>query len=72
MAKHREWMETQRAKEAYRRRSELAEFPNAWVEGAVWGEEVSGAGVAEGAIGVTVGDVGVQREGLDPAGVAAA
>ncbi len=32
MAKHREWMETQRAKEAYRRRSELAEFPNAWLK----------------------------------------
>ena len=32
LARHREWMKTERAKEAYRRRSELAEFPNAWLK----------------------------------------
>lgn len=30
LARHRNWMETGRAKAAYRRRSEVAEFPNAW------------------------------------------
>ena len=30
LARHRNWMETERAKAAYRRRSEVAEFPNAW------------------------------------------
>ena len=32
MAGHRAWMETERAKQAYRRRSEVAEFPNAWLK----------------------------------------
>ena len=32
MARHREWMETERAKAAYRRRAEVAEFPNAWLK----------------------------------------
>ena len=32
MARHRRWMETERAKAAYRRRSEVAEFPNAWLK----------------------------------------
>ena len=32
LARHREWMKTERAKEDYRRRSELAEFPNAWLK----------------------------------------
>ena len=41
------------------------------VEGAIWGTQVSGAGLAQGAIGVVVGDVGVQREAVDSAGVAA-
>lgn len=32
MARHREWMESETAKAAYRRRSETAEFPNAWLK----------------------------------------
>ena len=32
LARHRNWMETERAKAAYRRRSEVAEFPNAWLK----------------------------------------
>ena len=32
LARHRQWMESERAKAAYRRRSEVAEFPNAWLK----------------------------------------
>lgn len=32
LTRHREWMETERARAAYRRRSEVAEFPNAWLK----------------------------------------
>lgn len=32
LARHRVWMQTERAKAAYRRRSEVAEFPNAWLK----------------------------------------
>jgi transposase len=32
MGRHREWMESERAKAAYRRRAETAEFPNAWLK----------------------------------------
>lgn len=32
LARHRAWMETERARTAYRRRSEVAEFPNAWLK----------------------------------------
>jgi transposase len=32
MARHREWMQSERAKAAYRRRAETAEFPNAWLK----------------------------------------
>ena len=32
MAKHRRWMESERAREAYRKRSATAEFPNAWLK----------------------------------------
>lgn len=32
MAQHREWMGSERAKAAYRRRSATAEFPNAWLK----------------------------------------
>ena len=34
------------------------------VEGAFWGAEISGARIAESAIGAAVGDVGVQREAV--------
>ena len=32
LERHRSWMESERAKAAYRRRSEVAEFPNAWLK----------------------------------------
>lgn len=32
MKRHRKWMESERARAAYRRRSETAEFPNAWLK----------------------------------------
>ncbi len=32
MAKHRRWMESERGRAAYRKRSETAEFPNAWLK----------------------------------------
>lgn len=32
MARHREWMQSERARAAYRRRSEVAEFPHAWLK----------------------------------------
>lgn len=32
MGRHREWMESERARAAYRRRSEVAEFPHAWLK----------------------------------------
>jgi len=32
MARHRRWMESERARAAYRRRSEVAEFPHAWLK----------------------------------------
>lgn len=32
MAGHRSWMETERARAAYRKRAETAEFPNAWLK----------------------------------------
>ena len=32
MAQHRRWMESERAREAYRKRSATAEFPNAWLK----------------------------------------
>lgn len=32
LARHREWMQSERGKAAYRRRSETAEFPNAWLK----------------------------------------
>ena len=32
MARHREWMQSERARELYRRRSEIAEFPHAWLK----------------------------------------
>lgn len=32
LVRHREWMQSERGKAAYRRRSETAEFPNAWLK----------------------------------------
>ncbi len=32
LERHREWMQSERAKASYRRRAETAEFPNAWIK----------------------------------------
>ena len=32
MARHREWMKSDRARSAYAKRSQTAEFPNAWLK----------------------------------------